>query len=332
MTSADPSPAAAAAVSAAGLSFAYGERQALRDVSFEVAPGAVFGFLGPNGSGKSTLFKLLSTLVPLQQGSVTMLGLDLAREAAAIRRRIGVVFQSPAVDKKLTVFENLRYAGLLLGLGGADLGSRIDAALAAADLGDRRKDRVEELSGGLRRRVEIAKCLLTKPDLVLLDEASTGLDPAARRDMWRVLRAQPGLTVLFTTHLMEEAADADRLLLLDEGRVVANGRPGELMEDVGGQVLEIEAADAEVLGAEIGAAFGVEAKRFDQVLRLDGERVHELVPGIMERFGERVRRLQLAHPSLEDVFLQRTGKRFVVAAEGDDGNGKGRKKGKRRRA
>src|SRR5690606_19445548 len=120
------------------------------------------------------------------------------------------------------------------------LQQRIDESLAAAILSDRKADPTGELSGGLRRRVEIAKCLMAKPDLVLLDEASTGLDPAARREMWKVLGAQPGLTILFTTHLMEEAAEADRLMLLDEGQVVAHGRPGELMEEVGGQVLEIE--------------------------------------------------------------------------------------------
>jgi len=300
------------AVRAAGVEFAYGDRQALRGVDFEVEPGAAFGFLGPNGSGKSTLFKLLSTLVPLQQGAVSILGHDLAREAAAIRRRVGVVFQSPAVDKKLTVQENLRYGGLMLGLGGAELQARIDACLASADLTDRRKDNVEDLSGGLRRRVEIAKCLLSQPDLVLLDEASTGLDPAARREMWKVLRAQDGLTVLFTTHLMEEAAEADRLMLLDEGNVVAHGRPGELMEEVGGQVLELESAAAEQLQAQLRSELSVEATLLDQTLRMDGENVHELVPEIMKRYGDQVRRLQLAHPSLEDVFLHRTGKRFVV--------------------
>lgn len=300
------------AVQASAVQFAYGERQALRGVDFEVQKGAAFGFLGPNGSGKSTLFKLLSTLVPLQQGAVTMLGHDLGREAAAIRRRVGVVFQSPAVDKKLTVQENLRYGGLMLGLGGAELQQRIDGCLESADLSDRRKDNVEDLSGGLRRRVEIAKCLLSQPELVLLDEASTGLDPAARREMWKVLRSQEGLTVLFTTHLMEEAAEADRLMLLDEGNVVAQGRPGELMEEVGGQVLELESAAAEQLQAQLKQELSVDATLLDQTLRMDGENVHELVPEIMKRYGDQVRRLQLAHPSLEDVFLHRTGKRFIV--------------------
>ena len=301
-----------AAISAADLTFAYGERRALHGVSFEVQAGQAYGFLGPNGSGKSTLFKLLSTLVPLQQGRVTMLGLDLGTEAASIRRRLGVVFQSPAVDKKLTVRENLRYGGLLLGLAGRDLGARIDAMLAAAGLVDRAGDLVGELSGGLRRRVEIGKCLLGRPDLVLLDEASTGLDPAARRDMWAVLRAQSGLTVLFTTHLMDEAAEADRLVLLDQGKIVAAGRPADLMREVGGQVLEIEAADAPALAAELQQQLGIASTLVDGVLRIEGDAVHELVPRVVQRFGARVQRLQLAHPSLQDVFLRKTGKRFVV--------------------
>ncbi|HIE70330.1 MAG TPA: ABC transporter ATP-binding protein [Planctomycetes bacterium] len=316
------------AVTAADVAFAYGERAALRGVSFAVEAGASFGFVGPNGSGKSTLFKLLSTILPQQAGSITMLGHDLLRESAAIRRRIGVVFQSPAVDKNLTVLENLRYAGLLLNLGGKELKMRIDEALAAAVLTDRRADPVAELSGGLRRRVEIAKCLMARPDLVLLDEASTGLDPAARREMWKVLRAQDNLTILFTTHLMEEAAEADRLMLLDEGQVVASGRPGELMEEVGGQVLEIETVEAAALVAELRDAFQVDAVQVDQTVRIEGETVQELVPEVMKRFGDRIRRLHLAHPSLEDVFLHRTGKRFVVQDPEPDL----KKKKKRRRS
>lgn len=319
----EPSPTPA--VTASDVSFAYGERQALRGVSFDVAPGGLFGFLGPNGSGKSTLFKLLSTIVPLQQGTIRMLGHDLATESAAIRRRIGVVFQSAAIDRKLTVHENLRYAGMLLNLGGKELASRIDEAMAAAGLSDRKADAAGELSGGLRRRVEIAKCLMARPDLVLLDEASTGLDPAARREMWQVLRAQEGLTILFTTHLMEEAAEADRLMLLDEGQVVAHGRPGELMEEVGGQVLEIETPEALALVDELSSALKVEAVQVDQTVRIEGEKVQELVPEVMSRFGDRIRRLHLAHPSLEDVFLHRTGKRFVVT-EAEPETKKGRKK------
>jgi len=300
------------AVVAEDLHFTYGERVALDAVGFSIERGSVHGFLGPNGSGKSTLFKLLSTLVPLQRGTVRVLGLDLGRESAAIRRRIGVVFQSPAVDKKLTVRENLHYGGLMLGLSGADLARQIDAMLAGAGLTDRGKDLVGELSGGLRRRVEIAKCLLGRPDIVLLDEASTGLDPAARIEMWNVLRSQPGLTVLFTTHLMEEAADADQLTLLDEGAVVARGSPAELVREIGDQVLEIESTDADGVLAQVQQVEGLTATIVDGTVRVEGANMHQFVPAVMQQHGDQVQRLQLSHPSLHDVFLRKTGKRFVV--------------------
>ncbi|MCA8977924.1 MAG: ABC transporter ATP-binding protein [Planctomycetes bacterium] len=324
-------PSSGPAVRAEGLSFRYGQRQALDGIGFLVERGAAHGFLGPNGSGKSTLFKLLSTLVPMQQGSVSMLGFDLGREAKALRHRLGVVFQSPAVDQKLTVRENLRYGGLMIGLSGNELGARIDAMLEAARLGDRERDRVGELSGGLRRRVEIAKCLLGRPEIVLLDEASTGLDPAARQDMWAVLRAQSEVTVLFTTHLMDEAAEADHLTLLDEGRIVATGRPAELVREVGDQVLEIESVDVESLRAQVRDEFGRDGDVVDGTLRIEGTGMHELIPAVMQRHGERVQRLQLSHPSLQDVFLRKTGKRFVVDEPELSGAAAGAAKGRRRR-
>jgi len=312
------------AVVAEGLTFHYGERKALDDVGFSIARRAVHGFLGPNGSGKSTLFKMLSTLVPVQEGRVTVLGSDLGREAAAIRRKLGVVFQSPAVDQKLTVRENLRYGGLMVGLSGRDLLGRIDAMLEAASLTDRAGDRVGELSGGLRRRVEIAKCMLGEPEIVLLDEASTGLDPAARAAMWNVLRSHPEITVLFTTHLMDEAAQADHLTLLDGGRIVAAGRPADLVQEVGSQVLEIESPRAAELQQQISRELGCEAELIDGALRIEGADVHELIPRLMQQHGDQVRRLQLAHPSLQDVFLRKTGRRFVYT--GPETGGKGRRR------
>ena len=316
------------AVEARDVAYAYGQRQALAGISFTVPRGSVHGFLGPNGSGKSTLFKLLSTIVPPQQGRLAVLGHDLATQAAEVRTRLGVVFQSPAVDKKLTVRENLRYGGNLYGLSGGALEQRIDELLGHAELQDRQKDQVGELSGGLRRRVEVAKGLLHRPELLLLDEASTGLDPAARRAMWSLLRSQPGVTVLFTTHLMDEAAEADRLLLLDQGKVVAEGSPRELMREVGDQVLEIQAADAKALAAELQAALGIAPQVLDDVVRIESARSHELVPKVMERFGARIQRLVLQHPSLEDVFLRKTGKRFVAEPPPDETAGK--KKRRRR--
>jgi ABC-2 type transport system ATP-binding protein len=226
------------AIRVQGVSHWYGQRQALNDVSFEIEPGEIFVFLGPNGGGKSTLFRLLSTLLPLAQGEATLLGFDLRRQIGEIRSRIGVVFQSPSVDRKLTVGENLLHQGHLYGIRGAELKRRSEILLERFKLTDRVRDRVETLSGGLRRRVELAKGLLHHPRLLLLDEPSTGLDPAARNDVWdylRQLREQDGVTVVLTTHLLEEADKADRIAILDRGKLVdcrwrcdydSNGRAG----------------------------------------------------------------------------------------------------------
>ena len=178
-----------AAISVDRISHWYGQRQALAEVSFEVQPAEIFVFLGPNGGGKSTLFRLLSTLLPLEHGEATELGLDLRRQIADIRARIGIVFQSPSVDRKLTVGENLMHQGHLYGLRGDALKERSRVLLEKFKLTDRVRDKVETLSGGLRRRVELAKGLLHQPQLLLLDEPSTGLDPAARIDLWDYLRA-----------------------------------------------------------------------------------------------------------------------------------------------
>jgi len=177
--------------------------------------------LGPNGGGKTTLFRILATLLPVQSGHAALMGLDLSSEPQAVRRLIGVTFQSPSVDGKLTVAENLRTQAHMYGLSGSLAASRIDELLGKLGLGDRRHDRVDSLSGGLKRRVEVAKCLLHRPRVLLLDEPSTGLDPGARHDLWEYLsrlRRDEGTTVLVTTHLMEEAERCDRLGILDRGR------------------------------------------------------------------------------------------------------------------
>lgn len=298
------------AVEASGLCYSYGERPALRDVSFRVQTGGVHSFLGPNGSGKSTLFKILATILPPDSGTVTALGLDLATQMAALRRRIGVVFQSPALDRKITVRRNLEYGGHLYGLRGPELRKRVDEMLEHTGLRDRAGDKIEQLSGGLKRRVELAKGLLSKPELVLLDEPTTGLDPGARKDLWQFLGSQQGLTVLVTTHLMEEAELTDQITILHEGAVVAEGTPTELKKQVGGELLQLTCADPIALQSDLASRFQLESQVLDRTLRIQTSDAHQLIGGIVDTFGDRIEKVSLSHPSLEDVYIQKTGHRF----------------------
>jgi len=223
------------ALEVADLKHRYGERESLRGLSFSVASGALFAMLGPNGGGKTTLFRIISTLIAPTSGTVEVFGIDVGTHPAEARKQLGVVFQSPAIDPWLTVLENLRHHGYLYGLSGAPLARGIERALERFGLTPRAGDRVGTLSGGLRRRVELAKALLPEPPLLVLDEPSSGLDPAARRELLqelRRLRDDEGTTIVLTTHLMEEAAVSDRVGILHEGRLVAIGAPGDLVANL----------------------------------------------------------------------------------------------------
>jgi ABC-2 type transport system ATP-binding protein len=306
------------AVAIANLRHRYGEREALGGVSFEIPGGEVFGLLGPNGGGKTTLFRILATLLPVQEGSAEILGQNVATQPDAVRRAIGVTFQSPSLDPKLTVGENLKYHGWLYGLTGPALASRIDELLSRLGLTDRAKDLAETLSGGLKRRVEIAKSLLHNPRVLLLDEPSTGLDPGARHDLWTYLsqlRAETQVTVLVTTHLMEEAERCDRLGILDRGQLVGLGTPGALRGEIGGDVVTLESDDAAALASAIRERFGLESRMFGSALRIERTAGHELIRDVVAEFGELIKSASLGKPTLEDVFIQRTGHKFWDAEE-----------------
>jgi ABC-2 type transport system ATP-binding protein len=305
------------AIEVADLSFSYGDRQALSAVEFTIARGEIFGFLGPNGGGKSTLFRLLSTLVPIQSGEARILGCDLRGATQALRRKIGVVFQSPSLDGKLTVAENLTIHGNLYGMRGARLKERAQAMLARLDVSDRAGDLAETLSGGLRRRVELAKALLHEPELLLLDEPNTGLDPAARREFFALLtrlRESDGVTIVLTTHYMEEAERCDRIGILDQGRLVAIAPPGELKQRVGGDVMVISAAAPEALAQKIAQRLQVRAALVDGTLRIERPRGHELVARLVDEFGGEIESITFGRPTLEDVFVHLTGHRFRARA------------------
>lgn len=311
------------AVEAQGVEYAYrtrktGLRKALDGLSFRVAAGEIFGFLGPNGGGKTTLFRILATLARPQGGTVRVFGTDLGSEAPAVRRRLGVVFQNPSLDIHLTVRENLLHQGHLYGLGGRDLAGRIDAALERFGLSERESQRALELSGGLRRRVEIAKALLHGPRLLLLDEPSTGLDPGARRDLWSTLEElrREGVTVLLTTHFMEEGDRCDRLALIDRGILVGEGSPAAMKEEIGGDVITLSGPDLEALARDLGTRFpDLVPEIRDGAVRLERERGHELVARLIEALPGRVDSVTVARPTLEDVFLHRTGRRLYGTEE-----------------
>jgi ABC-type multidrug transport system, ATPase component len=300
----------------------YQDRTALHGVSFDVRPAELFGLLGPNGSGKTTLFRILSTLMVPTSGKATIVGFDAVRQPALLRRHIGVVFQAQSVDPKLTAYENLWHQGHLYGLRGGSLKQRITEILTRVGLLDRAADRVETFSGGMQRRIELAKGLLHHPEVLLLDEPTTGLDPGARHDLWQylhILRDQEGVSIIVTTHLMEEAERCDRLAILNEGYLVALGSPESLTREIGGDVILFETSDAESLAARIRSKFQVEATVMNKKVRLEIENGHRFVPDVVEAFPGEIQSLSVSKPTLEDVFIHRTGHRFwsdeIVPAE-----------------
>jgi ABC-2 type transport system ATP-binding protein len=291
----------------------YDGRLALNGVSFEVRQAELFGLLGPNGSGKTTLFRILSTLMIPFGGRAVIMGHDAVQEPNQLRRQIGVVFQAQSIDVKLTAAENLRHQGHLYGLQGAALKSRIKEMLARVGLADRAKERAETFSGGMQRRLELAKGLLHHPSVLLLDEPTTGLDPGARRDLWQylqILRNEERVTVIVTTHLMEEAERCDRLAILNEGKLVALGTPAELKHEIGGDVILLDTQDPESLARQIRERFHVDAQVLEGQVRLERENGHRFITDVVEAFPGEVQAISVSKPTLEDVFIHRTGHRF----------------------
>jgi ABC-2 type transport system ATP-binding protein len=303
------------------LSHNYGERQALENLSFTVNPAEIFGLLGPNGSGKTTLFRILSTLMVPTGGTARVQGFDVARQPTQARQQTGIVFQARSLDIKLTVAENLKHQGHLYGLSGALLKQRSAEVLSRVGLGDRAKDYVETLSGGMQRRVELAKGLIHSPAVLLLDEPSTGLDPGARRDMWqylKMLRDEEGVSILVTTHLMEEAEHCDRLAILNQGHLVGLGSPSQLKSAIGGDVVLFETANPEAarsLSDRIATRFALEPSVMGSTVRIERPEGHRLVTAVVEAFPGEIEGFSVSRPSLEDVFIQRTGHRFWADAE-----------------
>jgi ABC-2 type transport system ATP-binding protein len=246
-------------------------------------------------------------------GRAAILGRDAAKDPSQLRREIGVVFQAQSIDLKLTAAENLRHQGHLYGLRGRALTARLNEILERVGLADRAHDKAETFSGGMQRRLELAKGLLHGPRVLLLDEPTTGLDPGARRDLWQylsILREQEQITVLVTTHLMEEAERCDRLAILNEGELVALGTPAELKQEIGGDVIVLETKQPDALAMRIRDRFDVEVQVVDGQVRIERDHAHRFVTDLVEAFPGEIDAVSISKPSLEDVFIKRTGHRF----------------------
>ena len=289
----------------------------LNDLSLTVQKGEIFGVLGPNGGGKSTTFRILSTSLPAPEaGRAFVFDTDVAVDPHGVRSRIGVVFQNPSLDGKLTLAENMRTQAALYGVNGGDAPAVIQQAMSRLGIADRANDFVENLSGGLQRRGEIAKSLLHRPDLLLMDEPSTGLDPGARRDLWETLKSlkSHGMTILLTTHLMEEGERCDRVAIITGGRVVAAGTPSELKARIGGDVVWIQTPDAGGLAGHLRTKFSVEPAVLDNALRIEIKDGHKFIPLVVEAFPGVIEAVTVGKPTLEDVFVHETGRRYSAEA------------------
>jgi ABC-2 type transport system ATP-binding protein len=301
-----------------GVAVRRGGREVLRDVSLEIAPAEIVGLLGPNGAGKSTLFGILAGLLRPDAGAFFLDGEAIAPGARAFRARAGVVFQEPSLDGKLTAEENLRLAAALHRVPAATARARVPRLLAEAGLAGRAREPVERLSGGMRRRLELARALVHAPSILVMDEPTTGLDAAAFRAWWEViaaLRRAEGTTVIVTTHRPDEAERCDRLAVLAGGTLVARGTPDALRARVAGDVVVVDADDREGLARELRARLGLDARVRADGVHVAREQGHLLVPRLVEAFpAGRLRSVSLRRPTLADAYLAVTGEALEEVA------------------
>jgi ABC-2 type transport system ATP-binding protein len=304
-------PGAVPRLALEGVALRRAGREVLRDVSLEVHAGEIFGLLGPNGAGKSTLFAILAGLLRPDAGRFFLDGRPIAAGARELRARSGIVFQEPGLDAKLTAEENLRLSAALHRVPRAAARERTAALLAAAGLAARAREPVERLSGGMRRRLELARALVHRPALLVMDEPTAGLDAAAFRAFWdgiEALRREHGTTVVLTTHRPDEAERCDRLAVLARGTIVACERPDELRARVSGDVLVVEADDPDAVARTLAERLGIAARVRPDGVQVERQAGHTLVPRIVEVFPPgRLRAISLRRPTLADAYLAVTG-------------------------
>jgi ABC-2 type transport system ATP-binding protein len=289
----------------------YGDLEAVRGVSFDVAPGETFGFLGPNGAGKSTTISMLCTLITPTGGSARVAGFDVTRNPLGVRRRIGLVFQDPTLDEYLTALENLRFHAELYRMPRERAAERIPAVLEMVGLWERRGGLVRTFSGGMKRRLEIARGLLHSPRVLFLDEPTVGLDPQTRVNIWdyiQALRDREAITIFLTTHYMDEAEYCSRIAIIDDGEIVVMDTPDALKAAVGKDRIEVRTEDDDQARRELSERFAIDATPTSDGLTFHVAEGEEFVPRLFAGLDVGIKAVSIARPTLDDVFMRHTGR------------------------
>ena len=289
----------------------FGDLRAVKGITFEVKQGELFGFLGPNGAGKSTTISMLCTLLRPTSGSAILNGYSITSQKDKVRESIGLVFQDPSLDDRLTAFENLQFHGIIYGMDRATVAKRAEEVLKMVELYDRRNDLVRTFSGGMKRRLEIARGLMHFPKILFLDEPTLGLDPQTRNRIWTYihrLRVEERITVFLTTHYMDEAENCDRIAIIDHGEIIALDTPAALKDRLGGDVVRIKTSDNESAAAELKSKFGINAVSEDSHLRFEVPYGETFIPRLMREFSGHITSITVHEPTLDDVFLSLTGR------------------------
>ncbi len=291
----------------------YGDLTAVNDISFTVSPGEIFGFLGPNGAGKTTTINILCTLTRPTAGKATLAGLDVSRQQNEVRQQIGLVFQDPSLDERLSGIQNMRFHALVYNVPGRDREKRIEELLNMVELWDKRNNQVRTYSGGMKRRLELARGLLHHPKVLFLDEPTLGLDPQTRNRLWEYildLRKREGTTIFLTTHYMDEADKADRIAIIDYGKLVAMDTPAKLKEMVGKDIISLKTENDARATEELKQRYQIEPLGGNNGLTFEVARGEEFLPVFIKELSTKILSVSLHRPSLEDVFLKLTGRQI----------------------
>ena len=312
----------------------YGSLVAVNNIDFSVPPGEIFGFLGPNGAGKTTTINILCTLSKPTSGQAIINGFDVVRQQSQVRQSIGLIFQDPSLDERLSGLQNLRFHALVYNVPASVREQRIEEMLNMVELWDKRNGEVRTYSGGMKRRLEIARGLLHHPRVLFLDEPTLGLDPQTRNRIWEYLlnlRQREGTTIFLTTHYMDEAEKADRIAIIDYGKLVAVDTPQGLKKLVGKDIISVKTADNDQAAKEIKLSYGVETRQDSDGLTFEVDNGEEFIPPFVQKFGTNILSVSLRRPSLDDVFLKLTGREIRQEEVSDTFKALARQHGRRMR-